>query len=102
MKINFLKKKNNFKKKSSDIYLSFYWEVVVLVTIAVISAFFIFGYYLFIQTNQEIVLPVANGSSQVGVVNKDSIEKVLNFFSERSETTTAILNSPAPVVDPSL
>ena len=102
MKINFFKKKNNFKKKSFEINPNFYWEITVLVILIVIVAFFVFGYCLFVNTNQEFVLSTVSGAGQVGTVNKDRIEKVLNLFSERAQTSTEILSSGVPVVDPSI
>jgi hypothetical protein len=101
MKINFFKKKYNFKKKKFDINPTFYWQIAVFSTALIMTASFVFGYYLFIKINQEPVLPVANDAPQVGTVNKIRIEKVLNDFSERAQTSNEILSSPSPVVDPS-
>jgi len=102
MKIDFLKKRNNFNKRKSSINPSLYWKLIILITFIAIVLASVFGYYLFTKINQETVLPTVSDTNQVGTVNKDLIEKVLNYFSEREQKSTQIINSPAPVVDPSL
>jgi len=99
MKIDFFK--NNFKKKTSEINPKFYWGIVFFITLVAIIVFLFFGYYIFVNTNKEPASGSASAAGQVGTVNKDSIENVLNLFSERVQTSSQILNSPAPVVDPS-
>lgn len=102
MKIEFFKKEYNFKKKNFDINPIFYWKIVVLSMVILVIFSFVFGYCFFVQINQVFVLPDINTGGQVGTVNKDRIEKVLNYFSDREQTSNEILNSPTPVVDPSL
>jgi len=102
MKIEFFKKGNNFKKKSSVINPNLYWKFALLATFIMIILAFLFGYYFFRQINQELVLPTTNNGEQVPTVNKDHILKVLNYFSEREQKSKEILSSPSPVVDPSL
>ena len=102
MKINIFKKRNNFKKKSSNPSASFYWKIALFFMFLVILAFFIFGFYVFNQTNNESALPAVKDNGQVPVVNKSRIINVLDFFFEREQKSNQILISPAPVVDPSL
>ena len=102
MKIPFFKKTNNFKRKSSGINPNFYWELMVFITFVLIILSFLFGYHLFNQINQETAVPAVGDSNQVGTVNTARIKEVLNYFSLREQKSTQILNSPAPVVDPSL
>ncbi len=102
MKLNFFKKKNNFKKKKFDIRPDFFWEIIFFCTALIMVGSFVFGYYLFMKINQEPTLSISSNSGQVGTVNKDRIEKDLNYFSAKAQTSTEILNSSAPVVDPSL
>jgi hypothetical protein len=101
MKLDFFKKKNNFTKKKFDISPVFYWEIAIFCTALIMIASFVFGYCLFIKINQESVLPVSADTGQVGTVNKTRIEKDLNYFSKKEETSNEISNSPVPVVDPS-
>jgi type II secretory pathway component PulC len=102
MKINIFKKKNNFKKKNDTPNPNMYWELAIFSTFIVIIAASIFGYNTFSQTNKESDLPAVKDSGQVPTVNKGRIQNVLNYFSEREQNSTQILNSPVSVVDPSL
>jgi hypothetical protein len=102
MKLEIFKKRKDFNKKKSGINPNLYWELVVLVTLIVLISAFIFDYYLFTKINQELVVPVVSDNNQVGTVNTDRIKKALDYFSEREQNSTQILNSPASVVDPSL
>jgi hypothetical protein len=101
MKINIFKKRNNFKKKNSAPNPSTYWELVIFGVFFVMILSFFFGYYTFTQINKESDTPTVKDNGQVPTVNKDRIENVLNYFSNRAQKSTQILNSPVPVVDPS-
>ncbi len=102
MKINLFKKEKSFKKKDFTFHSNLYWRIILLGTTIIILLSFIFSYHLFIQINQDPVLLIENNSGQLPLVNKDRIDKVLNYFSEREKKSIEILNSPAPIVDPSL
>jgi len=102
MKINFLKKKNNFKKKDFVFNPNLYWKITIFGIFILMILSFFFGYYLFKQTNQEIVLQLTDNGEQIPTIDKDRIAKVLNYFSERDTKSNQIINSPSPVVDPSL
>jgi hypothetical protein len=102
MKIEFFKKRNNFKKKKSDFNPNFYWELSIFTAFVIMIASFFFGYYLFTQINQEPTSSTINTDGQVPTVDKNRIENDLNYFSEREQKSTDISNSPSPVVDPSL
>jgi len=104
MKIKFFKKEKSFRKEKESLWLNinFYWKLSVLFMFLVIISSFIFSYYLFMKINKEsVALPIAS-SGQIKTVKKERIDKVLEYFSKRQEKSTKILNSPAPVVDPSL
>lgn len=102
MKINIFKKRNNFKKTNSTPNPNIYWELIVFGVSFVMILSFFFSYYTFTQINKEIDTPTVKDNGQVPTVNKDRIENVLNYFSNRVQKSTQILNSPVPVVDPSL
>jgi hypothetical protein len=102
MKINFFKKENSFKKKDFVLNPNLYWKIAVWAALIAILASFFFGYYLFMQTNQGLVSSNNNPSEQIPTVDKDKLGKVLDYFSVREQKSAEILNSPAPVVDPSL
>jgi cell division protein FtsW (lipid II flippase) len=102
IKINLFKKEKSFKKKDFTFHSNFYWRIILLCTTIIIILSFIFSYNLYIQISEEPVLPIENNDGQFPLVNKDRIDKVLNYFSEREKKSIEILNSPASVVDPSL
>ena len=102
MKIDFFKKENNLKKKNFTFNPAFYWELAVFIVFVIIILSFFFGYYLFVQINQNPVLPATLGGEQTVTVSSDRLEEVLNYFSAREEKSNQIINSPSPVVDPSL
>jgi arginine decarboxylase-like protein len=102
MKINLFKKEHNFKKKDFQFNTNLYWKLFLLGAFIIILYAFFFGYQLFTETNQEITLSTNGSTEQIETVNKDRVLKVLNYFSEREKKSAEILNSPAPVVDPSL
>jgi hypothetical protein len=102
MKIKLFKKGNNFKKKDFAFNQNLYWKFAVGGVFVMIFLSFFFGYSLFMQINQEFILPATNNSGQSSMVNKARLQTVLQYFSAREKKSTEILNSPSPVVDPSL
>jgi hypothetical protein len=104
MQIKFFKKEKNFKKEKESFWLNvnLYWRFAVCFMFVVFLLSFLFGYYLFRQINQEPVLSSSDASPQIGTVNKEKMKKVLEYFSLREQKSIQILNSPSPVVDPSL
>ncbi|MCC7160492.1 hypothetical protein IT399_02120 [Candidatus Nomurabacteria bacterium] len=102
MKINFFTKKNSFKKRDFNFNTSFYWKIAVISGFLMIILVFFFGYNLFVQINKETILPDSSAGGQSPTVNKEKLEKVLNIFSGKEEKSLQIINSRAPVVDPSL
>ncbi len=102
MYLKIFKNKKSFKKEGFHTNPNISWEFILCIAFALVLASFIFGFYLFKQTNQESTLPAMGGNGQVRAVSKDRILKVLNYFSEREKKSAEILNSPAPIVDPSL
>lgn len=101
MKIKIFKKDNSFKKKDFQLNPNFYWKLVLFFVLLFTLASLVFGYYRFLRLNQEPILEITGNSGQVPKINKDRILKVLNYFLERDKKSIQILNTPAPVVDPS-
>jgi hypothetical protein len=100
MKMDFLKKKNNFKRKDFSIDVALYWELIVILGFFLILTTSIGSFILFREINQEPAGPVSGIDTKVPSVNKDELTKVLNYFQMRAERSQQILNSPTPVVDP--
>ena len=98
----FLKKEKSFKKEGSWLNPNFYWKLAIYFVFAMILFSLFFGYSLFIRINKEPTLSANRVSEQIETVKKERVEKVLEYFSLRKQKSNQILNSPAPVVDPSL
>jgi hypothetical protein len=98
--LSFIKKKKKvFKKGSDQPDPAKYWKIALLVWAVLILGAFAFGYLLFAHVNSApATLPAAAAPK---TVSKDRIDKILDYFSARDEASKEILNSPAPVVDPS-
>ncbi len=99
--LKFLKKKNKLKKGGSGIKPDFYWRCIVVVALVIMIAFCVFDFLLFQSTSKGPSLLTTDTDMQ-GTVKKERIDKVLEYFKEREDKSTQILNSPSPVVDPSL
>lgn len=102
MKLKFFKIKKNFRKKVSQINPTPYWNFILYTTLVLIITSFVFGYFLFMKTNQEPPIGGGDFGGQLGIVKKEKLDKVLEYFSERKQKSSEILNSPSTVVDPSL
>ena len=100
--IKLFKKEKSFKKERLHRSPSFFWKLAILVIFVVFIFSYFFGYYLFIQINKEPLLETSSISSQVETVKKERIDKVLEYFSNREQKSNQILNSSAPIIDPSL
>ncbi|MCX6752040.1 MAG: hypothetical protein NTZ87_00865 [Candidatus Nomurabacteria bacterium] len=106
MQIKFFKKEKKFKKQKESLWLNInvYWKLAVgfMFLIIILSGFF--GYYSFQKINKEseTVSSGTDANSQIETVKKEKIDKVLEYFSQRKDKSSQILNSPAPVIDPSL
>lgn len=101
-KIKFFKIKKSYKKENFKVNPNIYWEILVIFSLLAIIVSFIFAYNLFIQTNKEDSGTTENNSGKVGNTEKERIKNALDYFSQREKKSMEILNSPAPVVDPSL
>jgi hypothetical protein len=102
MKINFLKKnKDHFSIKKGNINPNIYWMWIFSTGLVLTLVFFSLGFYMFQKINSD-----SDSTTQAEInskaVKKEKIDKALNYFKTREETSGNILNSPAGVVDPSL
>jgi len=101
MEIKFFKKQKKFKKGGWAIKPDLYWGYILAITFLFILLFCIFGLYLFIKVNKEPISFVPTVSDQE-IIKKEKLDKVLEYFSEREKKSEEILNSPSPIVDPSI
>lgn len=102
MKINFLKIKKNYTKKSFKISPNFYWKIIVSIFFLLLVASFLFSWFVFKKTNIQNELVFERKSEKLSDKEKKKIQEALNYFSEREKKTSEILNSEISVVDPAL
>jgi hypothetical protein len=102
MEIKFFKREKHFEKEGSWLNLNLFWDIAVCLVLLSILGAMIFGYYLFMETIRESTPGDAPLAGQIETVKKDRIDKVLQYFSVQKQKSTQIINSPAPLVDPSL
>lgn len=102
MKINLFKKEKSFKKERFHFSPNALWELILCFAAITIVAGFVFGFNLFLQVNKEFVPSTENVQGQIRIVKQADIQNVLDYFSLREKKSTEIINSPSPLVDPSL
>lgn len=101
MEIKFLKKKKKFRKGGLGIKPDLYWEYLLYMTFVLIFVSCVFGLYLFMKINKESIPSVVDINGKE-IIEKERLTKVLEYFSERKKKSMEILNSPSPIIDPSL
>lgn len=101
MDIKFLKKKKKFVKRNLEKKLDFYWKSILYMTFTLIFIFCVFGFYLFMKTNKELVSTISNTNEQDSL-KKENISIILDLFKSREKKSQEILNSPSPIIDPSI
>ncbi|MEK7572654.1 MAG: hypothetical protein AAB493_02255 [Patescibacteria group bacterium] len=102
MNIKFFKFEKSFKKKDYQVSFDIYWKVILNAVFIIIIISFIYGFSVFMEMNKDYVSSDVNMNEQVEKDRKTRIDKVLEYFSEREKKSEIILNSPSPVVDPSI
>ncbi len=102
MQIKFFKIKKSFRKENFKINPDTYWKFILSMAFAIMILSFVFGFYLFRQINKKSILPMGSISGQIEIIKKERIDKVLEYFSKRKKKSIEILNSPSPIIDPSL
>ena len=103
MELKFLKKEKSFKKTNLFFNTNLYWQLAVCGAFILSVASCFFGYYLFINTNNESISQSPTYDYKRNeIVNKEKIDTILDYFSARKQKSNQILYSPSPVVDPSL
>jgi len=102
MQIKFFKRKKSFKKGGLGTSPEFFWDILLFIALAIIILSFIFGFFLFRKINRDTILAVDSISEKSQTINKERIDKILQYFSDREKKSAEILSFPASVVDPSL
>ncbi len=99
---NFLKRKKIFRKNNTEPNPNIYWVFIFYGGLLLTILAFVFGFYLFMNINKEDnSSPIVN-NKQLNKISPKRIDKILDLFHQREETSNTILSSPSPSVDPSL
>ncbi len=101
MDLNFLKKKKKFKKTELGNKPNIYWKYILLSTVILVLGAFVFGFILFSRVNNGADVSSVEIPAQEAV-KADRLDKVLQYFAGREKRSIEILNSPSPIIDPSL
>jgi len=106
MEIKLLTKFPTFKKRfrKGGIHTSpeLFWELLLFMAFSIILASCVFGFFLFIQIDKGSMAEQVDTNTGTQTINSERINKVLEHFSTRAEKSTQIINSPSPIIDPSL
>lgn len=102
MKIELFKKKKNFRKGGFHTNPDICWEIIICVAFAIILAALVFSFLLFKKINKGFTVPEGDTKGKASLVSRERVDKALGFFSERAQKSIQIINSPSPIVDPSL
>lgn len=102
MEIKIFKIKKKFTKGGIHMNPSIYWNFIQGIAFLTIVGSFVFGFYLFTKINKEFISSAENTNKQADTISKERIDKALKYFSDRKNKSESILNSPSPIIDPSL
>jgi len=101
MQIKIFKIKKSFKKGGIHINPGIYWSLSLFIALIIVLFSAVFGFYLFQKINKGLIMSTDN-NTQVQTINKERINSALQYFLERKNKSEEILNSPSPIIDPSL
>ena len=93
--------KKHFKKRGASIKPHLYWRYILIFTFVLALLLCAFGWYLFIKVDRASNLPQINLDKQ-GEINETRILEALDYSKKKQEKSLDILNSPSPIVDPSI
>ncbi len=94
--------KKKFKKSEHQPNPDFYWQLLLFITSVLILLAVVFGLHLFFRVNQEDLTSNLEYQGQSQKISKTRIDKALQYFANRANKSETILNSVAPVADPSI
>ena len=102
MEIKFFKKEKNFKKKEFVLNPILFWKIALGAAAVIILGTMLFSYFLFVQISKDSGLGTGSEEGRVPRVDNGRIDRALLYFYDRENKSVEIINSPAPVVDPSI
>jgi hypothetical protein len=101
MNLKFPKIKKAFRKGGLHTNPDVYWDILQAAAFIIMVSSFIFGFYLFRKIDREFVTINDDSNSQVKLIGKERVDKILEYFKDKENKSIEILNSPSPIIDPS-
>jgi hypothetical protein len=101
IKQKIFRKRKKIRGKVLQLNPDVYWLAVLYGMFVIFIASCFFGYYLFLKSSEESK-SLPNKSLLAEKIKKERLEKTLYYFKIREEKSSQIINSPAPIVDPSI
>ena len=102
MKIKIPQIKKGFKKGSSAVNPNIYWDLMLFLTLGMIIFAFTFGLFVFRKVETGAMPPSDENGAGAEASPRERINKILEYFSTREQKSREIINSPSPIIDPSL
>lgn len=102
MKLPTLKREKKFRKGGFHTNPNIGWELVLFLALLIAGALFAWGTLMFLDMSKEIKAPSLGEDAGKTEVDKERIEKVLEYFRAREKKSREIISTPAAIVDPSL
>lgn len=105
MDISFLKKikiERKIKKENSDVQTDLYWKFIVIFSFVCVCVAFGFGIYFFQNLNNTTQNANEKNVQNNDLINKNKLDSVIKYFTEKEQKSKDIIVKPAPVIDPSL
>ncbi|MES2315200.1 MAG: hypothetical protein V4486_00480 [Patescibacteria group bacterium] len=101
MNLKFPKIKKTFRKGGLHTNPDVYWDIMQAAAFILVVSSFIFGFYLFRKIDREFITINDDSNSQIKLIGKERIDKILQYFADKEKNSNEILNSPSPIIDPS-
>jgi uncharacterized ion transporter superfamily protein YfcC len=102
MNIDFFKNKKSFKKNNYQENPDVYWKMILWIVFFIVVISFIYGFFLFLQTNKDFEITVSKSNDNLEKERILRTDKMSNYFNERKNKSIEIINSTSPISDPSL
>ena len=102
MTLKLFKKQKSFRKGGLHIDPNICWKYILFATFTIILLSFAFSFFLFLEVNKSSPVSSAPATSTLDQISGERIDKALEYFRNRQTKSSEILNSPSPLVDPSI
>ncbi len=102
MKIQFPKRKKILKKKNENIQPDLYWRIILNAAFVFAVVFVVFAYFSFMRVVKSPIMSGEEANLNNPTISRQRINSATKYFEDRRERSDYIINSPSPVVDPTL